>query len=72
MESRAENLSEREERSQECSDLLRNEVFTIMTADEIGRTAQKVDLIVALGESWIRRNISNTKKGNIIPHKGCY
>ena len=38
------------------------EVFTIMTPDEVTETAQQDPLILALGESWLKRNIGNIEK----------
>ena len=48
--------------SSSASKLLREEVFKIMTADEISKVAQNDPLIVMLGESWLRRNLSNKLK----------
>ena len=40
-----------------ASQLLQREVLPIMRADEIGVAAQTDDLIVALGNGWIFRNV---------------
>ena len=45
-----------------ASSLLQKEVFSIMASDTITRVAQSDPLIVMLGESWLRRNISNKSK----------
>ena len=45
-----------------ASALLRNEVFSVMTPDKVTEVAQKDRPIVALGESWLRRNIDNELK----------
>jgi hypothetical protein len=44
------------------SKLMLQEVFPIMTRDDIGTVAQNDPLIVALGESWLRRSIDNEAK----------
>jgi hypothetical protein len=44
------------------SKLLVDEVFSIMTRDEITHVAQNDALIVSLGESWLRRSIDNRLK----------
>ncbi|XP_014676676.1 PREDICTED: uncharacterized protein LOC106816566, partial [Priapulus caudatus] len=41
---------------------LLEEVFSIMTRDDISRVAQNDMLLVALGESWLRRNQDNKNK----------
>jgi len=38
-----------------------DEVFTIMTRDEVSRIAQNDQLIVELGDSWLQRSIGNPK-----------
>ena len=45
-----------------ASKLLRDEVFASMQVDDISEIAQNDPLIVMLGESWLRRNISNKLK----------
>ena len=59
---------------------MKNEVFKSMINDKTGKVAKRDPLIVALGESWPRNNISNTEKrryyasqcmrllGKMIPH----
>ncbi|XP_074659474.1 uncharacterized protein LOC141912157 [Tubulanus polymorphus] len=44
------------------SKLMLDEVFSIMTQDDIGRIAQNDRLILVLGESWLRRNFENVDK----------
>ena len=44
------------------SDLLKEEVFSSMKNDDVGMVAKNDDLIVALGESWLRRNLPNVEK----------
>ena len=39
-----------------------DEVFSIMTRDEIGRIAQGDYIITQLGESWLRRSVDNKLK----------
>ncbi|MEW8545003.1 MAG: hypothetical protein AB2693_15875, partial [Candidatus Thiodiazotropha sp.] len=46
----------------EGSALLKKEVFKMMKADLVGKTAKTDLLIIILGESWLRRNISNEVK----------
>ena len=46
----------------EASKLLLKEVFPIMTRDEATEIAQSDALIVALGNSWLRRNFDNKSK----------
>ena len=46
----------------DASKLLLNEVFPIMTRDNTSETAQSDSLIVALGNSWLRRNFDNRNK----------
>ncbi|XP_030843815.1 uncharacterized protein LOC115924951 isoform X2 [Strongylocentrotus purpuratus] len=48
--------------SAKASTLLRNEVFTIMRVDEKSYIAQQDPLIIAVGESYLRRNIANETK----------
>lgn len=45
-----------------ASPLLKNEVLPIMTNDNVSRVAQEDPLIMALGDSWVRRNMSNVEK----------
>jgi hypothetical protein len=42
-----------------ASTALKNEVFTILRPDEVGRIAQNDPLIVALGNKWMERNVGN-------------
>ncbi|XP_069120721.1 uncharacterized protein [Argopecten irradians] len=44
------------------SNLLLKEVIPIMTSDTESKVAQNDSLITALGEGWVRRNISNLEK----------
>ena len=44
------------------SKLMLQEVFTTMLCDEVGKTAKKDKLIIALGETWLRRSIDNREK----------
>ena len=44
------------------SELMVKEVFSIMKRDDIGAVARGDKMIVALGESWLRRNIDNKEK----------
>ena len=44
------------------SKLMLQEVFPTMLSDEIGNTAKKDKLILALGETWLRRSIDNREK----------
>ena len=44
------------------SNMLHSEVFLIVTRDEVTRVAQNDKLIVALGESWLQRNLHNVEK----------
>jgi hypothetical protein len=46
----------------EPSELMKKEVFKSMISDKVGKTAQSDQIIVALGESWLRRNIGNEEK----------
>ncbi|XP_033751889.1 uncharacterized protein LOC117335804 [Pecten maximus] len=46
----------------EPSSLMSKEVLPIMTRDVISKTAQNDQLIMALGESWLRRNRGNPEK----------
>ena len=43
----------------EASEELKNEVFKIMKSDHISSVAKSDDLIVQLGNSWMRRNVGN-------------
>ena len=47
---------------QKPSNLMVKEVLSIMTNDETSQVAQKDQLIMALGESWVRRNMGNVEK----------
>ena len=44
------------------STLMVKEVFKSMNTDTVGRLARNDDMIVSLGESWLRRNIDNVEK----------
>ena len=44
------------------SELLKSEVLSIMTSDLISNTAQGDNLILLLGENWLRRNLGNKLK----------
>ena len=44
------------------SKLLLEEVFSSMKNDDVGMIAKNDPLIVALGESWLRRNLPNVEK----------
>ena len=44
------------------SKIMLKEVFTSMKDDETGTTAKNDQMIVLLGESWLRRNIDNVEK----------
>ena len=46
----------------EPSNLMKAEVFRSMKNDDLGNIAKNDRLIVALGESWLRNNISNVEK----------
>ena len=48
--------------STDASQALRKEVFPIMTQDSESNIAQNDHLIVALGNSWLRRNVGNKLK----------
>ena len=45
-----------------ASAALKNEVFTIMTRDEVSGVAQKDDLIVLFGNTWMKKNCGNKMK----------
>ncbi|XP_033758095.1 uncharacterized protein LOC117340444 [Pecten maximus] len=45
-----------------CSKAMLTEVFPSMIDDKIAKVAKEDELIVALGESWLRRNIDNIEK----------
>lgn len=45
-----------------ASPLLKKEVLPIMTNDNVSKVAQGDPLIMALGDSWVRRNMSNVEK----------
>ena len=40
---------------------MQKEVLPIMTCDEVSEIAQK-DLVMALGESWLKMNVGNAEK----------
>ena len=44
------------------SQKLREEVYTIMTRDEVTQVAQQDKAIVALGNNWLRRSVGNVAK----------
>ena len=44
------------------SERMKNEVFYSMKNDDVGMVAKNDPLIVALGESWLRRNLPNVEK----------
>lgn len=46
----------------ESSELMKNEVLKSMKQHEVGRTALNDKLIMALGESWLRRSMDNVAK----------
>lgn len=45
-----------------ASPLMKKEVLPIMTNDTVSHVAQNDPLIMALGDSWVRRNVSNVEK----------
>lgn len=45
--------------SDQASDALKKEVFTIMTNDSPGRVAKGDSLIISLGNMWMQRNVGN-------------
>ena len=53
------------------SKLMLNEVFPSMQDDEVGNLAKKDHVIVALGESCLRRSIDNREKGDTMLVNTC-
>ena len=45
-----------------ATDALKNEVFKIMTPDEVGNVAMNDSLIIMLGNIWMAKNIDNKLK----------